>query len=399
MSYVLYNAAHANTSIRSHDGKAWIRILGFFDSRDEAFKHAAKINEGMKQEIRLAPIHNFRMLLRDGFTPKNLIDLREKETQKHAFLLETHVKVRSHAIKQTQENADLRKMAGTTSFHHYKEKQGEGEEGEEEEEEKGDKKDFQKQLEVEERNKIKSDLPSISRNDEIRMQRFAAISIIPDYEVLGIKARRMALKKAQAQKEYTKKKNELISEKVKQGFSIPSSSKLTASFLQKYPPPPHYDELGNRTTRSVLDNNEPQEPDSEISTWMKMRNDAIEDALFKEMNIEKPTVIEDFVEEGEKGEEEEPAVMFLGVSDREDEMETMIQKIVDTDMSIKHYDIACVAMYEWLSISSLSLNNNGLRKKYRDPQLNKLHDARLAHSEEAATLVKEGSANVIDILV
>jgi hypothetical protein len=130
-----------------------------------------------------------------------------------------------------------------------------------------------------------------------------------------------------------------------------------------------------------------------------MRNDAIEDALFKEMNIVKPTVIEDFVEEGEKGEEEEPAVMFLGVSDREDEMETMIQKIVDTDMSIKHYDIACVAMYEWLSISSLSLNNNGLRKKYRDPQLNKLHDARLAHSEEAATLVKEGSANVIDILV
>jgi hypothetical protein len=391
MSFVLYNAAHKNTSIRSHDGKAWIRILGFFDSRDDAFKHAAKINEGMKQEIRLAPIHNFRMLLRDGFTPKNLIDLREKETEKHAFLLETHVKVRSHAIKQTQENADLRKMAGTTSFHHYTEKEGgEEEEGEED----------KKQLEVEERNKIKSDLPSISRNDEIRMQRFAAITIIPDYEVLGIKARRIALRKAQAQKEYTKKKNELISEKVKQGFSIPSSSKLTASFLQKYPPPPHHDEVGNRTTRSVFDNNEPQEPDSEISTWMKMRNDAIEDALFKEMNIEKPKVVEDFVEEGQEGEEEEPAVMFLGVSDREDEMETIIQKIVDTDMSIKHYDIACVAMYEWLSVSSLSLNNNKeLRRKYRDPQLNKLHDARLAHSEEAATLVKEGSANVIDILV
>jgi hypothetical protein len=299
--------------------------------------------------------------------------------------------VRSHAIKQTQENADLRKMAGTTSFHHYTEKEGgEEEEGEED----------KKQLEVEERNKIKSDLPSISRNDEIRMQRFAAITIIPDYEVLGIKARRIALRKAQAQKEYTKKKNELISEKVKQGFSIPSSSKLTASFLQKYPPPPHHDEVGNRTTRSVFDNNEPQEPDSEISTWMKMRNDAIEDALFKEMNIEKPKVVEDFVEEGQEGEEEEPAVMFLGVSDREDEMETIIQKIVDTDMSIKHYDIACVAMYEWLSVSSLSLNNNKeLRRKYRDPQLNKLHDARLAHSEEAATLVKEGSANVIDILV
>jgi len=388
MSFVLYNAAHANTSIRSHDGNAWIRILGFFDSRDEAFKHAAKINEGMKQEIRLAPIHNFRMLLRDGFNPKNLLDLREKETQKHKFLLDTHSKVRSHAIKQTQENADLRKMAGTTSFNYYAEK----------EEEEEDKEEPKKQPEIEEKNKIKSDLPSISRNDEIRMQRFAAISIIPDYEVLGIKARRMALKKAQAQKEYTKKKNELISEKVKQGFSIPSSSKLTASFLQKYPPPPHHDELGNRTTRSVFDNNEPHEPDSEISTWMKMRNDAIEDALFKEMNIEKPT-LDEVQEQDVKGEEQEPAVMFLGVSDREDEMETIIQKIVDTDVSKKHYDIACVAMYEWLSISSLSLNNNKeLRRKYRDPQLNKLHEARLAHSEEAATLVKEGSANVIDVL-
>jgi len=337
------------------------------------------------------------MLLRNGFTPKNLIDLREKEAQKHAFLLETHTKVRSHAIKQTQENADLRKMAGTTSFHLYTEKEGE-------EEEEGDKEDPKKQPELEEKKQIKSDLPSISRNDEIRMQRFAAISIIPDYEVLGIKARRIALKKAEAQKQYTKKKNDLISEKVKQGFSIPSYSKLTSTFLQEYPPPPHHDALGNRIKPVSHENeNEPQEPDSEISTWMKMRNDAIEDALFKEMNIEKPTVVEDVVEDGqkgEKGEEEEPAVMFLGVSDREDEMETMIQKIVDTDTSMKHYDIACVAMYEWLSVSSLSLNNNNeLRRKYRDPQLNKLHDARLAHSEEAATLVKEGSANVIDILV
>jgi hypothetical protein len=395
MSFVLYNAAHSNTSIRSQDGKAWIRILGFFDSRDEAFKHASKINEGMKQEIRLAPIHNFRMLLRDGFTPKNLLDLREKETQKHTFLLDTHAKVRSHAIKQTQENADLRKMAGNTSFLQTQSNLEKSEEKEKQEQEQ----DNQEQKHIF-KNKIKTDLPPISRNDEIRMQRFAAISIIPDYEVLGIKARRMALKKAQAQKEYTKKKNELISEKVKQGFSIPSSSKLTASFLQKYPPPPHYNVLGDRLTTVTEDSNQIKEPDSEISTWMKMRNDAIEDALFKEMNIEKPT-LDEVQDQDVQGEEEEPAVMFLGVSDREDEMETMIQKIVDTDTSMKHYDIACVAMYEWLSVSSVSSynNNNEMRRKYRDPQLNKLHDARLAHSEEAATLVKEGSANVIDILV
>jgi hypothetical protein len=309
--------------------------------------------------------------------------------------LDTHAKVRSHAIKQTQENADLRKMAGNTSFLQTQSNLEKSEEKEKQEQEQ----DTQEQKHISQ-NKIKTDLPPISRNDEIRMQRFAAISIIPDYEILGIKARRIAIKKAQAQKEYTKKKNELISEKVKQGFSIPSSSKLTASFLQKYPPPPHYNVLGDRLTTVTEDSNQIKEPDSEISTWMKMRNDAIEDALFKEMNIEKPT-LDEVQDQDVEGEEEEPAVMFLGVSDREDEMETMIQKIVDTDTSMKHYDIACVAMYEWLSVSSVSSynNNNEMRRKYRDPQLNKLHEARLAHSEEAATLVKEGSANVIDVLV
>ena len=67
----------------------------------------------------------------------------------------------------------------------------------------------------------------------------------------------------------------------------------------------------------------------------------------------------------------------------------------DTDMSMKHYDIACVAMYEWLCIESLQ--NQSVRVKYRDSQLSKLHEARVAHSEEASTLLQNGTAKVIEI--
>jgi len=85
--------------------------------------------------------------------------------------------------------------------------------------------------------------------------------------------------------------------------------------------------------------------------------------------------------------------MFLDFADREDEMETKIQKIVDTDVSMKHYDIACVSMYEWLCLETLSQT----KVKYRDPQLNNLHKARLAHSEEALSLIEAGTAKVIEL--
>jgi hypothetical protein len=368
---VLYNAAHTNSSIKSEDGKAWIRILGFFASREDALAHASKLNEHVKQEIRLAPLGSFRVLLKDKLTP----ELREKETQKHSFLLATHAKVRSYAIRQTQENADLRKMAGSTSY------------------DLGANAPLDQDspaIAIEATKPVSKDtqnLPAVSRDNEIRMQRFAAISVIPDYEILGIRARRKVANTLKSQREYTIKKNEIISKKIKEGFVLPSFIKLVNSFIQANPPPPHYDIQGKR-----LDNDDDNEPNSEISHWMKMRNDAIEVALFEAMGVEKPALEEALEEKGEEG-EEEPAVMFLDFADREDEMETKIQKIVDTDVSMKHYDIACVSMYEWLCLETLSQTP----VKYRDPHLNNLHKARLAHSEEASSLIEAGTAKVIEL--
>jgi hypothetical protein len=352
MSYVLYNAAHANTSIRSKDDKAWIRILGFFESKEAALDHASKINQRQKQEIRIAPVRSFRMIMRDKVTES----LRDKETLKHSYLLSTHSKLRNYAIKKTQENAELRKM-GSTSF------------------------DFQSvpppllpQITSKQSVSASEDLIPLLKDDEIRMQRFAAISIIPDYEVLALQSKQNEADILRAKQEYTRRKNELISKKVMEGFVLPSSEELSKSFIESFPPPPT------------------DPTNTNFSTWLQMKNEAMETELFSRMNLEKPSVPLSTQETNLK---EEPAVMFLTFSEREEEMEKTIQKIVDTDTSMKHYDIACVAMYEWLCIESLQ--NQSVRVKYRDSQLSKLHEARVAHSEEASTLLQNGTAKVIEI--
>ena len=398
MAFVLYNAAHANSAIKSQDGKAWIRILGFFESRQAAFQHATLLNDPkthtVKQEIRVAPLRTFRMILRDKMTAENLIDMREKETQKHKFLLSTHEKMRSNAIKQTQENADLRKMGGVSS----------SADASNDDETTTNMNSTQMQCDTTNNtttttpkinnSQSEMELPSITRDEELRMQRFAAISIIPDYEVLGMKARRYAAESSRAQREYIKKKNFLIADKVKEGFLLPSFNDLVAPFLESNPPPPHYNIHGKKLN-DVLTENDIQDPNTEVSMWLQMRNAAIEDELFKAMKLEKPQMENMDITTNNTNENEEPAVMFLGVADREDEMEAAIQKIVDTDTSMKHYDIACVAMYEWLSLESFTQDTT-MRRKYRDSNLNKLHEARLAHKEEAATLEKEG-ASVINV--
>jgi hypothetical protein len=377
MSYVLYNAAHKNTSIRSQDGKAWIRILGFFDSKDAALEHASKLNFKQKQEIRIAKTHSFRMIMQDKISES----LREKETAKHSYLTSTHIKLRNHAITKTQENADLRKM-GLTSLPLDSNVNTET------------KVTSKIQVPTEPRTQYKTEnLLPLTRDDEIRMQRFAAISVLPDYEVLAEKSRLHESLLTSARQEYTKRKNQIISKKVKEGFVLPTHDELAKKFVESFPPPFPYDCYGRTESSDTLNLN-----DTNISTWLQMKNEAIETELFTRLGIEKP----DFPEIEHKDDayfkiSEEPAVMFLTFSEREDEMEKAVQKIVDTDMSMKHYDIACVAMYEWLSIETLQLQKEQIRVKYRDSHLAKLHDARLAQSEEASTLLQSGSAKVIEI--
>jgi hypothetical protein len=72
-------SSHASTKIVSCDGDAWIRVLGFFKTRESAMSHAKKLNEYDTQEIRIAPVGEFRMMMRS-------LD-RDRETIKQQTLL------------------------------------------------------------------------------------------------------------------------------------------------------------------------------------------------------------------------------------------------------------------------------------------------------------------------
>jgi hypothetical protein len=400
--YVLYNAAHSNSSIQSKDKKAWIRILGFFTTKEEGIQHASNINlkNKQKQEIRIAPLHTFKMILKDKIKDDLIDEYRKREADKHALLLSTHTKLRNQAFKQTQENAEFRKMGSSSTLNSVLDEIRKTNEFNAEENLSsisGSSKSLQNNIET-------TELLPLSRDDEIRLQRFAAISVIPDYEVLSIKAKQYEEDQEKIKQQYTKQKNEIISKKMKEGFKLPSFETLIKEFIETTPPPNGYDCYGKKINtneyfitqneRELLketETNQTLDLDTNVTTWLQMRDVAIEDALFKLMSIQKPDLLE---LKTKITVEEEPAVMFLAFSDREDEMETIIQKIVDTDSSMKNYDIACVAMYEWISLDTLNVTEdtkNNIRYKYRDLQLNKLHEARKLHAEQAETLEKEGA--------
>lgn len=373
--WVLYNAAHCSSSIRSHDGEAWIRILGFFDTKELALDHSRSLTKNTKMEIRIAPEHCFRMILKN-MCFENLLELRESEAKKYSFLITTHKKLREHSISQTYKNAETRTMGFESKelFLNNTIKSKEindlnlSAEGDGDDDEHSSARFTLSNA---------YDCPSILKDNEIRMQKFAALSVIPDYQAT---LQRSNLTK----KLYTEQKNKIIRDKIAEGFYLPSLEELSKNFLAQNPPPSEIEGMSEEQQEIMT---------HKLNNWKIFRDCAVEDELFARMNAEKPNIQAIEEESSKLVKSDEPAVMFLGVSDREEEMESKIQKMVDTDVTLKHYDIACVAMYEWLSVKNMSETK---KVKYRDANLTKMHEARQSHSEESSFLQQKG-ARVIEV--
>lgn len=153
--WVLYNVAHKNCRIKSPDEEAWLRVLGFFSSKEVALNHAKQF----KEEVRISECNQFKMLTQ---CPN-----AEIEIKKHDILLKVHDEVRKQAFEDTRKNAEQRKMGSVV----YK---------------LMDRLNFTRE---------KYGLPLIENkqffiNDtctiEVRMQKFCAIALLPDYENMAI---------------------------------------------------------------------------------------------------------------------------------------------------------------------------------------------------------------------
>lgn len=359
MSWVLYNVAHKNSFIKSSDGHAWIRILGFFGDRDTAIQHAksyTKYDAGL--EIRLAPCNEFRMLLqskyndithKDGSVDLDM-DLRNYETTKHATLLQMHEEKRKKAFEETYENAKQKKagdvyVSGQEIASSYIKEANE----------------FNSSCEgMETLSHLKSSStdktvnPNISckkvpREFELRMQKFAAFSIIPDYEHQQQMDAYVSQWEKQFEDFFIGKRNSLFIEA------------MNAQKVQKENP---------------------------------MTSEKNEDILWKNLNVEKPhraVVFNEWIKDNALPEFNgaEPAVAFLKSAESEEELKLWIEN----EYQNGNVDIAVVTMYEWIRVQDTW--NEQVHRTFRHPMINKLHQNKLLQKKEAKKI--EGTAKEIEI--
>jgi hypothetical protein len=317
MSWVLYSVAHYNTRIKSPDGEAWVKILGFFPSKNAALTHAQHTNE----EIRIAPVNEFRLVMQN--TPKS--ENREEETRKHSSLLDLHKNHRRRAFEETAKNASERLM-GSLGFsvvermNHFKEQYG-----------------------------IKADpvhnILDQSACKEVRMQKFCALSIVPDYERIQESEKALDEWKQKRQEAFAKERNAVFTKLVGDkmipqgenpwtflGVPEPDIVECTQSFIQECPVP------------SVMVH-------------------------------------------------AEPAIKFMYAANTEDEIKTFILKHCNSQQE-RDFDVACVAMYEWIKIANF--NEEKIKRTFREPELAKLHSNKDLNKLEAQSLV--GRSKEINIV-
>jgi hypothetical protein len=343
MKFVLYNASHKSTRIVSCDGDAWIRILGFFKTKDQAFAHAKKINDYDPQEIRIAPVGEFRLILR-------AID-NDRETKKHDFILKAHAENRINAFAETRKNAEEHKT-GTLKFSP--------------------------------RERIEAEVPTVHKivtgglkkvphDFEVRMQKFAAIALVPDYEhekYLEVKVDEWEKFNAN---EAAKLRNQVLRENL-DGRAMPNFKQCMETWVSENPPPNGLNVFG-QVSANLWEKNDSQ-PTQESSFWVKNAHKVYETKVWEYLNIQRPVYTASPPPDTSG---DEPAVSFLHAGNTEEEIVEWIKT-----SSLTTYDIACVSMYEWIKVNDAVY----VEKKYREQGLEQLHTNKRIQASEASKLDK-----------
>jgi hypothetical protein len=352
MKFVLYNAAHEHTRIQSCDKDAWIRILGFFNTRESAIKHANKLSEFEPQEIRIAPVAEFRLIMKQATA-------RAAEEEKHRRLLETHANNRVKAFADTRKNADNRIM-GDLKF---------------------SPRDRIEAHSVQSHKVVTGGLKKIPSDYEQRMQKFAAIAVVPDYEHESVLEHRVKIwEKLNASSE-SKLRNEVLHKNLN-GRTLPSTKEILEEWVGKNLPPQGYNVYGQLSDDLWSKNSSPVSDDPAVQFWVNSFMKEYDTLLWKWLDAEKPkytyTPFSDI-------HGAEPAVAFLHTSNTEEEMDKWIK-----ESSLTTYDIACVTMYEWIKVDDIRV----VEKKYREPMLDMIHNNVRAQAIEASKLI---DSKVIEI--
>jgi hypothetical protein len=352
MKFVLYNAAHEHTRIKSCDKEAWIRVLGFFNTRESALKQASKLSVFEPQEIRIAPVAEFRLIMKQ-VTDKSI------EESKHHRLLETHANNRVKAFADTRKNADNRIM-GDLKFSPRE----------------------RVEAHITQTHKIVTGgLKKIPADFEQRMQKFAAIAVVPDYEHESVLEQRVKIwEKLNACNE-SKLRNEVLHKSLN-GRTIPTTKDILEGWVGKNQPPSGFNVHGQLSDELWSKNANDVSNDPAVIFWINSFMKEYDTQLWKWLDAEKPTYTYTPFSDIHGA---EPAVAFLHASNTEEEMDKWIK-----ESSLTTYDIACVTMYEWIKVDDIRV----VEKKYREPMLDMIHNNVRTQTIEASKLI---DSKVIEI--
>lgn len=378
--FVLYNVAHENARIKSFDGNAWIRVIGFFITRKGAMEHSEKISSvtpgGM--EIRIAPIGVFRLILNKNYSSFTEDD-KEREEKKHNFLLKYHKENKEKNKSEVENNAANKKL-GDIVFSPK------------------ERREFYKEI-TNEANTITTNTTNVVTNNyaidsklqlfpkdfQIRSQNYFAMAYVPDYESLIFESHDLDVWKIEYEDEKTRLRNHELKkllikhphlklDEIKKELDQVKNEKENYSglFLKKFE-----EDLKIKYEKSIWDLcgesyvEMTQKIDEELQIWSKYN--PVPETIRKE----------------------EPMIAFLNCGDSSEDVHSYILKNKKEEL-IKDYDVACINMYEWVRLSNFK--NPMIKKEYREEIISNIFKNRDDQCREIERLQKNNpSIHVTEI--
>jgi hypothetical protein len=308
-----------------------------------------------------------------------IIDMvsRDNETLKHETLMRMHKERRVKAFEEVSSNAEHKQM-GKVEF--------------------SSKEKVSAYLEAAKITTSKvhattSETPvkRIPTDLEVRMQKFAAIGLIPDYVHEDSSLSIVNEWEKEWEKELSHVRNSALKEHLGTR-DLPTNDRLLGEWVIHNPPPKMVNFYGQLNSPMWTKTEEPIVEDADVKSWLAQARHKYGVELWKSLGIECPEPnLTEWIKEHPTPclEGAEPALSFLMHANTEE----AIEKWISSKHGIDDIDVACVAMYEWISVG----NADKARKKYRNPMIEKLHRNKETQQSEANELRGRVKEIVIDL--
>lgn len=399
--WVLYNVAHANSRIKSFDGKAWLRVLGFFHSEKKAREHAKEIDNSINSglEIRICRTEQFRIILNVNYSnteEENVKKIKEKEEKKLDFLLKYHKELLKKRKEEVETNSRDKKIGEVFFCPEERRKIYNELHNEIEIQKKGQVKNIQ-EFEGNERQDIVENVQKngldiqnsegllhIKKNFSISTQNYFSVAFLPDYETNLFDTVALDTWKMQYEKNFLELQNKELSEFFSDVLHLKNKYISFHEFVKE----------GGEKKEETFSNKMYYEHTKEkyidfIETIIKNENNIEYYQKYKKiiLNInEKQKIWKDLNPVPDFYEKDEPAIAFLSFGETSQEVHDYILKNKNSTY-MKEFDVACIAMYEWINLENFK--NPLIKKEYREEMLDTLLKNRDVHLETSEHLKKE----------